>query len=121
MESKSQIHRRIRIERISASNRLVRRDPIYTLTNAQSKAVLTFEDTWDIAVQESAAGDMFFASEEDWADKLGAAQRQQDDALESLEECRKNMDSACREFSTAGLSMRRRGSMWRKRVGDTPN
>ena len=59
----------------------------------------TFEDTWDIVVQESAAGDMFFASEEDVADKLGAAQRQQDDALEALEECRMNMDSAYREFS----------------------
>ena len=59
----------------------------------------TFEDTWDIVAQESAAGDMFFASEEDAADKLGAAQRQQDDALEALGGCRKNMGSACREFS----------------------
>ena len=42
-------------------------------------------------VQESAAGDLFFASEEDAADKLDAAQRQQDDAVEALEECRKNM------------------------------
>ena len=52
-----------------------------------------FEDTWEIVVKESAAGDMLFASEEDAADKLGAAQ-QQDDALEALEECPKNMDSA---------------------------
>ena len=42
---------------------------------------------------------MFFASEEDAADKLGAAQRQQDDALGALEECRKNTDSAYKEFS----------------------
>ena len=59
----------------------------------------TFEDTWGIVVQESAAGDMFFAAEEDAADKLDAAERQQDGALEALEECRKNMDSAYREFS----------------------
>ena len=59
----------------------------------------TFEDTWDIVLQECAAGDMFIASEEDAAAKLGEAQRQQDDALEALEECRKNMDSAHREFS----------------------
>ena len=42
-------------------------------------------------VQECAAGDLFFASEEDAADKLGAAQRQQDGALEALQECRKNV------------------------------
>ena len=41
---------------------------------------------------------MLFASEEDAADKLDAAQ-QQDDVLETLEECRKKMDSAYREFS----------------------
>ena len=35
----------------------------------------TFEDTWDIVVKESAAGDMLFASEEDAADKLDAAQQ----------------------------------------------
>ena len=58
----------------------------------------TFEDTWDIVVKESAAGDMLFASEEDAADELDAAQ-QQEDALEALEECRKNMESAYREFS----------------------
>ena len=39
-------------------------------------------------VQESAA-----------AAELGEAQRQQDQALEALEECRKNMDSAYIEFS----------------------
>ena len=61
----------------------------------------TFEDTWDFVVKESAAGDMLLASEEDVADKLDAAQ-QQDDALEALEECRKNMDSASREFSNYG-------------------
>ena len=54
----------------------------------------TFEDTWDIVVKESAAGDMLFASEEGVADKLDAAKQQQEDALEALEECRKNMDSA---------------------------
>ena len=71
----------------------------------------TFEDTWDIVVKESAAGDMLFASEEDAADKLDAAQ-QQDDALEALEECRKNMDIAPSDNSvTTGLFMRWRGSM----------
>ena len=59
----------------------------------------------DIVVKESAEGDMLFATEEDAADKL--AQQQEDHALEALEECRKNMDSA----STTVLSMRRRGSM----------
>ena len=41
-----------------------------------AKVYETFEDTWDIMVE----GDMLFASEEDAADKLDAAQQQQDNA-----------------------------------------
>ena len=55
----------------------------------------TFEDTWDIVVKEPAEGDMLFASEEDAVDKLEAARQH----LQVLEDCRKSMESALREFS----------------------
>ena len=50
-------------------------------------------------VQESAAGDMSFASEEDAVDKLEATRQHQDRTLEVPEDCRESMDSASREFS----------------------
>ena len=56
----------------------------------------TFEDTWDIVEKESAEGDLLCASEEDAVDKLEAAAP--DRTLEMLEDCRKSMDSAFREF-----------------------
>ena len=41
----------------------------------------TFEDTWDIVVKESAAGDLSFASKEDAVDKLEVARQHQDHTL----------------------------------------
>ena len=59
----------------------------------------TFEDTWDVAVKESAEGDMLFPSEEDAVEKLEAARQHQDRTLEVPEDCRQSLDSAFREFS----------------------
>ena len=57
----------------------------------------TFEDTWDTVVKESAAGDLFFASEE--VDKLEVTRQHQDHTLEVQEDCRKSMDRVYKEFS----------------------
>ena len=45
----------------------------------------TFEDTWDVVVKESAAGDLKIASEEDAVDKLEAARQHQHHTLEVRE------------------------------------
>ena len=66
----------------------------------------TFEDAWTSRYRSPQQATCFLASEDDDADKMGAAQRQQDGAWKH-----RNMDGACRESSNCLLSMRHRGSL----------